>query len=44
MPPRTSVRAAAAVVEIIIGDIVVRAGADVDEAHLQRVIRTVRSA
>ncbi|WP_028055520.1 transposase [Sinorhizobium medicae] len=39
-----SVRAAAAVVEIIIGDIVVRAGADVDEVHLQRVIRAVRSA
>ncbi|MDE3759819.1 transposase [Sinorhizobium meliloti] len=39
-----SVRAAAAVVEIIIGDIVVRAGADVGEVHLQRVIRAVRSA
>ncbi|WP_234843135.1 transposase [Sinorhizobium meliloti] len=37
-----SVRAAAAVVEIIIGDIVVRAGADVDEVHSQRVIRAVR--
>ncbi|ASP73278.1 IS66 family insertion sequence hypothetical protein [Sinorhizobium meliloti] len=37
-------RAAAAVVEMIIGDIVVRAGADVDEVHLQRVIRAVRSA
>ncbi|WXL40227.1 hypothetical protein WGR33_04420 [Sinorhizobium meliloti] len=33
-----------AVVEMIIGDIVVRAGADVDEVHLQRVIRAVRSA
>ncbi|WP_405052294.1 transposase [Sinorhizobium sp. 8-89] len=32
------------VVEVVIGDIVVRAGADVDEAHLQRVIRAVRSA
>ncbi|THK33353.1 IS66 family insertion sequence element accessory protein TnpB, partial [Ensifer sp. MPMI2T] len=28
----------------VIGDAVVRAGADVDEAHLQRVIRAVRSA
>lgn len=27
------------VVEVVIGDVVVRAGADVDEAHLQRVIR-----
>ncbi|MDK1390117.1 hypothetical protein QN224_33030 [Sinorhizobium sp. 8-89] len=25
-------------VEVVIGDIVMRAGADVDEAHLQRVI------
>ncbi|RMI08021.1 IS66 family insertion sequence hypothetical protein [Sinorhizobium meliloti] len=32
------------VVEVVIGDVVVRAGADVDEAHLQRVIRAVRSA
>ncbi|WEX89969.1 transposase [Sinorhizobium garamanticum] len=33
-----------AVIEVVIGDIVVRARADVDEAHLQRVIRAVRSA
>lgn len=38
------VRATGAVVEVVIGDVVVRAGADVDEAHLQRVIRAVRSA
>lgn len=35
---------AGAVIEIAIGDIVVRAGVDVDEAHLQRVIRAARSA
>ena len=33
-----------AVIEIAIGQVVVRAGVDVDEAHLQRVIRAVRSA
>ncbi|MGL3210555.1 transposase [Bradyrhizobium sp. BR 1433] len=33
-----------AVIEIAIGDVVVRAGVDVDEAHLQRVIRAARSA
>lgn len=32
------------VVEVVIGDVVIRAGADTDEAHLQRVIRAVRSA
>ena len=32
------------VVEIVIGDVVVRAPVDIDEAHLQRVIRAVRSA
>ena len=32
------------VVEIVIGDIIVRAGRHVEEAHLQRVIRAVRSA
>ncbi|RWI89836.1 MAG: IS66 family insertion sequence hypothetical protein [Mesorhizobium sp.] len=31
-------------IEIVIGDIVVRAGLEVDGAHLQRVIRAVRSA
>ncbi|GEC59523.1 hypothetical protein BEL01nite_85660 [Bradyrhizobium elkanii] len=35
---------AGAVIEIAIGEVVVRAGVDVDEAHLQRVIRAVRSA
>ncbi|MDA9536946.1 transposase [Bradyrhizobium sp. CCBAU 21362] len=33
-----------AVIEIAIGEVIVRAGVDVDEAHLQRVIRAVRSA
>lgn len=33
-----------AVVEIIIDGVIVRAGADVSEAHLSRVIRAVRSA
>ena len=32
-----------AIIEVLIGDVVVRAPADVDEAHLQRVIRAVRS-
>jgi transposase len=31
-------------VELIIGDVVIRADADIGEAHLQRVIRAVRSA
>jgi transposase len=31
-------------VDIVIGDAVIRAGAGVDEAHLVRVIRAVRSA
>lgn len=31
-------------IEIVVGDVVVRAGAEVDDAHLQRVIRAVRSA
>ena len=35
---------AGAVIEIAIGEVVVRAGMDVDEAHLQRVIRAFRSA
>ena len=35
---------ARAVIELVIGDIVVRAGADIDEAHLRCVIRAVRSA
>ncbi|WP_246798470.1 transposase [Rhizobium leguminosarum] len=33
-----------AMIELVIGDIVVRAGADIDEAQLRRVIRAVRSA
>jgi transposase len=37
-------RATGAVIEIVLDDVVVRAGADVDEAHLQRVIRAIRSA
>lgn len=32
-----------AVIEVLIGDVIVRACADADEAHLQRVIRAVRS-
>lgn len=34
----------AIVIEVLIGDVVVRAPVDADEAHLQRVIRAVRSA
>ena len=33
-----------AVIEITIGEVIVRVGVDVDEAHLQRVLRAVRSA
>ncbi|MBB4184790.1 transposase [Sinorhizobium terangae] len=33
-----------AVIEVVIGEVIVRARADVSEAHLQRVIRAVRSA
>ncbi|MHC2440309.1 hypothetical protein ACVMB0_007684 [Bradyrhizobium sp. USDA 4451] len=36
--------AAGAVIEIAIGEVIVRAGADVDEAQSRRVIRAVRSA
>ncbi len=32
------------VVDVVIGGVVIRAGAEIDEAHLQRVIRAVRSA
>ncbi|MGY3347161.1 transposase [Bradyrhizobium sp. USDA 4459] len=35
---------AGAVIEIAIGEVIVRVGVDVDEAHLQRVLRAVRSA
>jgi transposase len=31
-------------IEIVIGDAVIRAGAEIDEAHLVRVIRAVRAA
>lgn len=31
-------------IEVVVGDVVIRAGSDFDEAHLQRVIRAVRSA
>ncbi len=44
-PARCQVVAASAgeaVIEIVIGDVIVRARADVSEAHLQRVIRAVR--
>lgn len=36
--------AGVAIIEVLIGDVVVRAPVDADEAHLQRVIRAVRSA
>lgn len=39
-----SVVGVSSVVEVVIGDVVIRAGADTEEAHLQRVIRAVRSA
>ena len=35
---------ARAVIEVVIGDVIIRAGVDADEAHLSRVIRVVRSA
>ncbi|WP_100248176.1 MULTISPECIES: hypothetical protein [Rhizobium] len=31
-------------IEVVVGDVVIRAGSDFDAAHLQRVIRAVRSA
>lgn len=36
-------RFARAVIEVVIGDVIIRAGVDADEAHLRRVIRAVRS-
>jgi transposase len=42
--PQRVVPCVDSVVEIVIGNVVVRAGQHVDEAHLQRVIRAVRSA
>lgn len=39
-----SIIGVSSVVEVVIGDVVIRAAADIDEAHLQRVIRAVRSA
>ena len=35
---------AGAVIEIAIGEVIVRVGVDVDEEHLQRVLRAVRSS
>lgn len=32
------------VVEIVVGDVTIRTGADIDEAHLRRVLRAVRSS
>jgi transposase len=43
-PCSVEAEAVAPVVEIVIGDIVVRAGAEVGQDHLRRVIRAVRSA
>jgi transposase len=31
-------------IEIVVGDIVIRAGRGIDEGHLSRVIRAVRAA
>ena len=42
--PQSAAPGPDSVVEIVIGGIVVRAPIDTDEAHLQRVIRAVRSA
>lgn len=36
--------ASEAVIEVVVGEVIVRARADVSEEHLQRVIRAVRSA
>ncbi|MFK4495997.1 transposase [Bradyrhizobium japonicum] len=41
---REAAVACMSVIEISIGEVVVRAGVDVDEAHLRRVIRAIRSA
>ncbi|NTE43864.1 transposase [Rhizobium pusense] len=35
---------ARAVIEVVIGDMIIRAGMDADQGHLSRVIRAVRSA
>lgn len=43
-PHFVEAEAAAPMVEIVIGDIVVRAGTEVGQDHLRRVIRAVRSA
>ncbi|HCL66765.1 MAG TPA: IS66 family insertion sequence hypothetical protein [Rhizobium sp.] len=42
--PQSAAPGPDSVVEIVIGGIVVRAGQHVEESHLQRVIRAVRSA
>ncbi len=39
-----SIIGVSSVFEVVIGDVVIRAAAEIDEAHLQRVIRAVRSA
>ena len=44
IPAETKLSGSLAVIEVIIGDVVIRAGTEIDEAHLQRVIRAVRSA
>lgn len=44
VPCFVEVEAAPPVVEIVIGGIVVRAGAEVEQDHLRRVIRAARSA
>jgi transposase len=44
IPAETKLSGSRAVIEVIIGDVVIRAGTEIDEAHLQRVIRAVRSA
>ncbi|WP_244481605.1 transposase [Rhizobium sp. Root1203] len=37
-------RGSVGTIEVVVGDVVIRASGDFDEAHLQRVIRAVRSA
>lgn len=41
---RTDPIGGASCIEIVIGDAVIRAGAEIDEAHLVRVVRAVRAA
>lgn len=44
VPSEVKLSGAGAMIEIIISDVVIRVGADIDESHLQKVIRAVRSA